>query len=57
MNDEIGMVKAILDDDKEMGLCLCGKKATVRSYGGEPGDYCFECSFEMLKRINGMEGN
>jgi hypothetical protein len=48
------IIKAIIDEE-EMGNCKCGKKASVRSYGGEPGDYCFECSFEMLKRINGMK--
>jgi hypothetical protein len=42
-------------DEEEMGMCKCGKKASVRSYGGETGDYCFDCYFEMLRRINNME--
>ncbi|WP_169911319.1 hypothetical protein [Evansella clarkii] len=39
--------------DTEMGSCCqCEKSAVVRSYGGEPGDYCSDCHIDMLNRIN-----
>lgn len=38
--------------EKEIELCNCDNKATVKSLGGEAGDCCWDCYFEMLKRIN-----
>jgi hypothetical protein len=50
-----GLIKAILEEEKPIETCCkCGKKAHLRSYGGETGDYCFDCHYEMLMRINGM---
>lgn len=51
----VNLIK-IIEDNDEYGTCKCGKKATVKCYGGpEPGEYCFDCNMKMLYRINGME--
>lgn len=53
MSSNFGFLEAIFDDCEPIENCFkCGKKALIRSYGGESGDYCFDCHFEMVERIN-----
>lgn len=56
MEDKLRFFEGFADEEKPLeNCCKCGEKACVRSYGGEKGDYCFNCHFEMLKRINEMK--
>lgn len=55
MEEKLKFFDGFAEESKPVGnCCKCGEKACVRSYGGEAGDYCFDCHFEMLKRINGI---
>jgi hypothetical protein len=56
MKDKLKFFDGLAREVEPLGnCCTCGKEAHVRIYGGEPGDYCSDCAFEMLKRINGMK--